>query len=64
MSDEQTAIEKFLREEIAMLGDPGKLTPFHSGSAAAVPAGKDPHARARENRVHALLNHNDFVTIR
>jgi mono/diheme cytochrome c family protein len=62
--EEQAASEKFLREEIAMLGDPGKLTPFRSGGAAAVPPGKDPHMRARENLVHALLNHNDFVTIR
>jgi hypothetical protein len=62
--DEQTASERFLREETVMLGDPGKLTPFPSGSAAAVPPGKDPHGRARENLVHALLNHNDFVTIR
>jgi mono/diheme cytochrome c family protein len=62
--EEQAASDKFLREETAMLGDLGKLTRFHSGSAAAVQPGKDPHARARENLVHALLNHNDFVTIR
>jgi mono/diheme cytochrome c family protein len=31
--------------------------------AANAPA-KDPAARAREDLVHALLNHNDFVTVR
>ena len=62
--DEQAASQKFLRDETALLGDPGKLTPFHSGAVAAVPPAKDPHERARENLVHALLNHNDFVTIR
>jgi hypothetical protein len=62
--DEQAASEKFLREEMIMLGDPGKLTPFRSENAAAVPPGKHPRTRMRENLVHALLNHNDFVTIR
>jgi hypothetical protein len=34
-------------------------------AAAAAPAPvKDPESRAREDLVHALLNHNDFVTVR
>ncbi len=37
----------------------GRLTPT-DGSAAAF----DPHERARDNLIHALMNHNDFVTIR
>jgi hypothetical protein len=31
---------------------------------AEVPPSADPAMRARESLVHALLNHNDFVTIR
>jgi hypothetical protein len=27
-------------------------------------ANNDPESRAREDLVHALLNHNDFVTVR
>ena len=36
------------------------------GEWKALPAGSgvDPSARARVNLVHALLNHNDFVTVR
>ena len=43
---------------------PSKLTPFASGPATAVKPAADPRLRARENLVHVLLNHNDFVTIR
>jgi len=37
----------------------GRLTPT-DGSAAPF----DPDERARENLIHALMNHNDFVTVR
>jgi hypothetical protein len=42
---------------------------FRTSAAAIINAGADgpatdPAARARENLVHALFNHNDFVTIR
>ena len=40
------------------------LTPFARGPAAAVAPAADPAQRARENLVHVLFNHNDFVTIR
>jgi hypothetical protein len=29
-----------------------------------IPPSADPHQRARENLVHVLLNHNDFLTLR
>ena len=29
-----------------------------------MPPSADPNQRARENLVHVLINHNDFVTIR
>jgi len=37
----------------------GRLTPT-DGSTAPF----DPNERARENLIHALMNHNDFVTVR
>ena len=33
-------------------------------AAPAVGPSNDPAQRARENLVHVLLNHNDFVTVR
>jgi hypothetical protein len=35
-----------------------------SGAAGEVKPESDPHLRAREDLVHVLLNHTDFVTIR
>ena len=48
-------------EQAALFAKPG--TPFPAGEAV-VAAATDPAARAREDLVHVLLNHNDFVTIR
>ena len=62
--EERKTCEQFLAEQAARLADPLKLTPFASGDASGVPPSADPHQRARENLVHVLLNHNDFVTIR
>jgi len=60
---EQTECEKFLTEQAQRLADK-KLTPFNGAAAASVPPSPVPHLRARENLVHVLMNHNDFVTIR
>jgi hypothetical protein len=54
----------FLKEQAAKLADPKSLTAFSAGPAASVPPATDPAQRARENLVHVLLNHNDFVTVR
>ena len=54
----------FLTEQAQRLAQPSSLTPFAAGDAAAVAPASDPHQRARENLVHVLLNHNDFVTVR
>jgi hypothetical protein len=62
-ADEQKRCEQFLIEQAALYGRPGKLTPFPSGSTVTPPS-VDPLQRAREDLVHVLLNHNDFVTIR
>jgi hypothetical protein len=55
---------KFVREQAELFSQPEKLTAFRSGLAAEVTPESDPHLRARESLVHALFNHNDFVTIR
>jgi hypothetical protein len=61
---ERAACEGFLADQARTFADPGKLTPFTAGPAAAVKPSSSPHQRARENLVHVLFNHNDFVTIR
>jgi hypothetical protein len=62
--DELQACLEFLTEQAAKLADPKSLTAFSSGPAASVPPSSDPQQRARENLVHVLFNHNDFVTVR
>lgn len=60
---EKAECEKFLEEQAALIAT-RKLTPFAGAAAAAVPPSPVPHLRARENLVHVLMNHNDFLTIR
>ncbi len=63
--DELALCGKFLAEQAELLSDPASLTPFAAaGKNAAIPASSDPAQRARENLIHVLFNHNDFVTIR
>ncbi|MFO0825744.1 MAG: PSD1 and planctomycete cytochrome C domain-containing protein [Gemmataceae bacterium] len=61
--DERNRCVAFLTEQTALFAKPGKLTPFPAGPAVTPPA-TDPGQRAREDLVHVLLNHNDFVTVR
>jgi len=42
----------------------GRQPPFPAAAAGKRPPAKDPSRRARENLVHVLFNHNDFVTVR
>ncbi|MGD9723317.1 MAG: DUF1553 domain-containing protein [Pirellulales bacterium] len=63
-AEEQTLCVEFLAEQSRKLAEPGKLEAFVSADKSHVPPAADPHARARENLVHVLMNHNDFVTIR
>jgi hypothetical protein len=44
--------------------EPSKLSAFNGGEQAPVAPSPDPAQRAKEDLVHVLLNHNDFVTIR
>jgi hypothetical protein len=62
--DETIACEDYLRSSAKQFADLARLAPFSSGPAALVPPSADPRQRAREDLVHVLYNHNDFVTIR
>ena len=54
----------FLADEAVRLKDATSLTAFTTGPAASVAPASDPRQRARENLVHVLMNHSDFVTMR
>lgn len=54
----------FLKQQSELLASPNALTEFGGKSKPNVPAAKNPKLRAKENMVHALMNHNDFVTVR
>jgi len=54
----------FVATQGAKYASPEKLTKFTTGGAVHIPPATDPHQRARENLVHVLLNHNDFLTLR
>jgi hypothetical protein len=62
-SDEQATCASFLSEQAQRLAGPG-LSAFTAGPAASIPPSADPKQRARENLVHVLMNHNDFLTVR
>lgn len=61
---ERAECDKFLTDQSQRFADPKLLTQFSTGTPSHVPAASDPQQRARENLVHVLLNHNDFLTIR
>ena len=54
----------FLENQPGRLADPRFRVPFTSGDDNPVKPSDDPQQRARENLVHVLLNHNDFLTVR
>jgi len=62
--EELTTCTAFLEEQATTLIRAKSLTAFATGPAGNVPPASDPEQRARENLVHVLLNHNDFVTVR
>jgi hypothetical protein len=63
-SIEAKACSQFLKMQTRQFQAPAKLSKFSKGPKLSVPPSKDAHQRARENLAHAVLNHNDFVTVR
>jgi hypothetical protein len=61
--EEQSACLAFLTEQRTLLDGKTPLTPFATGPAASTKPAPVPAARARENLVHVLFNHHDFITI-
>lgn len=61
---ESAACREFLQLQAAKLAEPSALTDFGGKTTAAVQASQDPAMRTRENLIHVLMNHNDFVTVR
>lgn len=62
--EEHRACLQFLTEQAQLLSATDGLSTFRGGTTPHVEAAKEPQARARENLVHVLMNHNDFVTVR
>lgn len=62
--EERAECGRFLEEQSARFANPATLTQFTAGTAIPVAPATDPAQRARENLIHVLLNHNDFLTIR
>lgn len=61
---EMQVCQQFLTKQAALLANGKSLTPFAGGSAAAVGPAAVSNLRARENLIHVLFNHNEFITIR
>jgi len=61
---EQTACETFLLQQAEFFRQNKELTAFREVPAGKLGPAKDSVLRARENLVHVMFNHNDFVTIR
>ena len=62
---EMTACRKFMANHEALLENQATLTTFPPAKVdGQVAPARDPALRARENLLHVLINHNDFVTIR
>ncbi|MGB0578976.1 MAG: DUF1549 domain-containing protein [Limisphaerales bacterium] len=57
-------MKSFLQEQRRLLTKANGLEAFTKGGSGKVAPSSDPNLRARENLVHALFNHNEFVTIR
>lgn len=62
--EELAACQEFLAQQREQLADASSLTGFEGAAAADVPPSDDPALRARENLMHVLMNHNDFVVVR
>ncbi len=63
-ADEMSACENFLTRQAKLLSSPESLSSAGGTAKTTVQPSDDAGDRARENMVHALLNTNDFVTVR
>ena len=63
-TEELSACADFLAAQANLLAQPEKLSQFDSKAKTKTPPAKDPSQRARENLIHVLINHNDFITVR
>jgi hypothetical protein len=61
---EESECAQFLHEQTLRLGDAAKLTRFASATETPVKPAEDAQQRARENLLHVLLNHHEFIMIR
>jgi hypothetical protein len=61
---ERNASAAFLARQMALFRQQKAEITAASKAAGAGGPSADPAMRARENFIHALLNHNDFVTVR
>ena len=62
--DERSACREFLVTQAKLFAEPNRLTTPSAGEPGTVPAAAEPRQRARENLVHVLVNHHDFVSVR
>lgn len=60
---EQSRCETFLKQQAELLRQ-NTQQPFPAGGTATISSATDPDGRARENLIHVLFLHNDFVTVR
>ncbi|WP_029247508.1 DUF1553 domain-containing protein [Schlesneria paludicola] len=56
--------DAFLTAQTERYRHPDGLQKFPTGTANSVAPSEIPHQRARENLVHVLFNHNDFIHVR
>ena len=61
---ERSTCVAFLDEQTRRLSDLSTLAAFTSGDENSVKPAASAAERARENLIHVLFNHNDFVTVR
>ncbi len=61
---ELQACRSFLATQTQLLEDESSLHLLPGEEVGQTQAASEPEVRARENLVHALLNHNDFVSLR
>lgn len=63
-AEELQVCQSFLARQTELLQDEQQLTKLPGTSKSQTQASPEPAARARENLIHTLINHNDFVTLR